>query len=65
MFAIGNNNSDYSPEKVTEVPMKITLDASDVPGYKTMVRIGIFENGEKIKTIETTFTAPARSNNDS
>lgn len=45
-------------QSVGEGAMFIHLDRSDLTGMSTKIKVGVYSNGEKIQTINTTFLGP-------
>jgi cytochrome c oxidase accessory protein FixG len=57
---VGEGHLQLTKEGVAERALFIVLDKSVLTGMKTSLDIGIYSNGQKIKTISTTFVGPAK-----
>ncbi len=59
---VGETTLKVRGENVSSGSLFISLDASNVKKRKTLLELGVYENGHKIKTIQTTFLGPFNSN---
>ena len=59
---VGNERLDIPREGYTSGSMFIYVDEKDITKRKTNLRIAVYEGGEKIKTITTSFLGPFNGN---
>jgi hypothetical protein len=55
---VGSSSLLVKKEDYSHLQFFIKLNRADVKGWKTLLEIGMYENGRKIKTIEATFIGP-------
>ena len=55
---VGSSSLYVKKEDYSHLQFFVKLNRSDVKGWKTQLRIGMYENGKKIKTVTATFICP-------
>lgn len=55
---VGSNSMLVKKEDYSNLQFFIQLDKKELKGWKTIIRIGLYENNEKLKTITAKFIGP-------
>ena len=55
---VGNSNLIVKKEDYSHLQFFIKLNRNEIKGWKTELKIGMYENNKKIKTIEASFIGP-------
>jgi hypothetical protein len=55
---VGKNKLDVPKEEYLSGSMFIKMSQANIKGRKTKLKIGVYENGERIATIKTSFLGP-------
>ena len=55
---VGEKSLNVPKEDYLSGSMFVYMDKEDITGRKTPIKIGVYENGKKIKTINTSFLGP-------
>ena len=55
---VGSGKLMVEKEAYTNLQFFIKLNRSDVKGWKKIIKVGLYENGKKLKTIEAKFIGP-------
>ena len=58
MKIVGNRSPVVKKEDYAHLQFFVKLNRSDVKGWKTELRVGMYQNNKKIKTIEANFIGP-------
>ena len=55
---VGTRKMMVEKEAYANLQFFIKLNRSDVKGWKKIIKVGLYENGKKLKTIEAKFIGP-------
>jgi cytochrome c oxidase accessory protein FixG len=55
---VGSSNLLVKKEDYSHLQFFVKLSRNDIKGWKTPLRIGMYENGKKIKTVKASFIGP-------